>query len=522
MTPTKPDEVVIGLDVGTSATKAVAFAPGGWTRAASRDYPLLTPGPGRHEQDPATVADAVLDALADLVDGLDATPVRAVAVSAAMHGVLGLDEHSAPVTPLVTWADGRAVDDARVLAAERPELHRITGTPLHPMAPLATIRWFGRERPATVDRVRWWVGLKDWVLLTLTGRLLTEPSSASGTGLYDLGAEAWHAGAAAAAGTTVDHLPEVVAVDTRLDLAPEAASRTGLPAGLPVVAGAADGPLGNLGVGAVGPGVVGLSLGTSGAARVVLPGPPPRLDAGLFHYLLADDLHVVGGAVSTGGLVADWAAEALAPDLPDTSPPRVQRLLALAAEVAPGSDGVVMLPHLLPPRAPDFHPDLAGTWLGVRPRHDRRHLARAAIEGVALGLAEVVARLGDLGDVVGVRATGGALRDPLWRGALAAALGRSITVVGATAGTALGAAALGWWALREAPDPLAARAALAGPGDDRVVTPDPDGVAALVTTRSHRVALLAALAESASGAGSPPDARSVPAGEFVDRDHGLG
>lgn len=504
MSDAVPDEVVVGLDVGTSATKAVAFAPGGWSRLASRDYPLRSPAPDRREQDPRTVAEAVVGTLADLVAILDGAAVRAIAVSAAMHGLLGLDADRQPVTPLVTWADGRALEDARWLLREHPDLHRATGTPMHPMAPIATLRWFTREEPETADRVRWWIGLKDWVLLTLTGELVTEPSSASGTGLLELASGQWHPDAAGLAGSSVDRLPRIVPVDTRLPLADEVAVATGVPEGVEVVVGAADGPLGNLGVGAIEPGVVGVSLGTSGAARVVLPGSPRTLDPGLFDYLLVDGLHVVGGAASTGGLVADWAAEALAPELGDSADrPRTARLLADAAEVPTGSAGVVALPHLLPPRAPHLDPDLAGTWLGVRTHHDRRHLVRAAVEGVALHLADVVDRLEQVTHVREVRATGGALQAPLWQTSLADALDRPVTLVGAAGGTALGAAALGWMALGRADGPGPARAALVPAEDPVTVDPDPERVAALRALRQRRTALLAALV--AAGAGPTPE-----------------
>lgn len=480
MTGHAPAEVVIGLDVGTTATKSVAFGPGGWHRAARRSYPLR-PGPdGRQEQDPAAVAEAVVAALAECVDAVESRAVACIAVSTAMHALLGLDERLAPRTPLVTWADGRAAPQARRLARSTLDLHRVTGTPMHPMAPVAKLAWFAAEQPDLAATVRWWVDLKAWVLVGLTGTLVTDTSSASGSGLVALATRDYHPAAVDAAGTSRNHLPDLVAPTTRLALGPGIARRVGLPADTPVIVGAADGPLANLGVGAIEPGVVGLSVGTSAAVRTAVATPPDSLDPALFCYYLAGDRWIVGGALSTGGLAAAWAADALAPDLAPgpshdgagRSRSHVERVLDLAATAPPGCDGLVMVPALLPPRAPSWDPTGEGAWLGLGRRHTRAHLVRSAVEGVARDLADVTAHLDALHPIVEVRATGGALASPLWQQVVAAALERPVTLVGGVAGTALGAAALGWWALGRADDLAAARAHLAAE-DPVVVTPDP-------------------------------------------------
>src|SRR5690606_10215993 len=200
-------------------------------------------------------------------------------------------------------------------SGEALELHDLTGTPVHPMTPLTKLMWFHRHDPATADRVRWWVGLKDYVLWRLTGTLATELSSASGTALLDRRTRQWSERATSLAGITADQLPDILPTTASLGLSRAVATRVGLPINTPVVVGAADGPLGNLGTGALGPGVVGLSLGTSGAARMVVDAPPEHLDPSLFCYALTADAWVVGGAVSNGGVVVRWAGASLTPDL---------------------------------------------------------------------------------------------------------------------------------------------------------------------------------------------------------------
>lgn len=450
---------MIGLDVGTTATKAVAYSlDHGWTRVIVREYPLLVPRPGLAEQDVAVILTAVIDALADVVRAVDsAAPaggVVGISIGAAMHGLVGLGPEGQPLTPLLTWADGRSVDEARGLRRSglAAEVYRTTGTPVHPMTPLTKIMWFGRNEPELAERVRWWAGLKDVVLRALTGKLVTEASSASATALMDLDSRTWSPRMTALAGLTPAELPPILPTTAVLSLNARAAEQTGLLKGTPVVVGAGDGPLGNIGTGALAPGEVGLSLGTSGAVRMVVDEPILDSTGRLFCYVLTEDRWVVGGAASTGGVVVRWAGTVLGGAREEGGPGGDAELLALAAQVPAGSEGLVMLPYLLPERAPLWDPDLAGAYLGLRLHHGRGHLIRAAVEGVALQLGVMVDALDSLHPVAGVRATGGAFRSMLWRQVVAAAVGRPLVVMGDADGTARGAAALGLLALGAAPD----------------------------------------------------------------------
>ena len=512
-----PAEVVVGLDVGTTGVKAVAFGlPPPWRCVAIREYPLLQPRPGWQVQDPETILDATAAALTECVAAAHGADVIAVALSTAMHGLIGVDAELRPLTPLITWADARARAEARMLRASgrATELHRRSGTPVHSMTPLAKLMWLHRHEPRICEDTRWWLGLKDYLLLRLTGVVATELSSASGTGLLDMRQRSWSPDAVELAGICVDQLPEILPTTATLGLAVEAARRIGVPAGTPVVTGAADGPLGNLGTRAMEPGVAGLSLGTSGAVRMVVSEPRVDDEGTLFCYALTDDVWVAGGAVSNGGIVVRWAGRALAPDLQEAEPARMdEAVLALAASAPAGSDGLVMLPYLMAERAPLWDPELPGAYLGLRRDHGRAHLVRAAIEGVCLQLRVILDQLDRLHSVSSVRVTGGAMRSPLWRDVLAAALDRPLHTVGDAEGTALGAAALGLFALGRAPGLTEAVAALAGP-DTATTTPPVVADRALVAVYERmRVAvpeLIEALAPVAALFADREIARSRP------------
>jgi gluconokinase len=479
MTADVPAEVIIGLDVGTTGVKAAAFGIGSpWRRVAIREYPLLQPEAGHQVQDPATILEATADALAEIVATVGGSEVVAIAVSAGMHGLLALDADRNPITPLVTWADGRAREQAASLqrSGQARGLHALTGVPVHSMTPLTKLMWFAQSDPTTWSRARWWVGLKDYLLVWLTGSVITELSSASGSGLLDMSTRRWSDEALALCGVSIDRLPEILPTTATLPLAPAPARRIGLPAGTPVAVGAADGPLGNLGTGALAPGIAGLSVGTSGAIRMAVDGPRVDHHQTLFCYALTDDVWVVGGAVSNGGAVVRWAGRSLVPDVAAVGSDAA--VLELAASVPAGCEGLVMLPYLVAERAPLWDPDLPGAVLGLRRHHTRAHMVRAALEGVCLQLRLILDRIEDAEPVEAVLATGGVFRSQLWREVMAAALGRPLHVVGDAEGTALGAAALGLLGLGRAATLEAAAAQLAlEPAPAPAVAVDPELVA---------------------------------------------
>ena len=522
--------VVIGLDIGTTAAKVVAFEVTGRTTgakterttgrrwSAEHEYPLVRPRSGWRVQDPAAVLEATLSSVSEVVQALDGAPVLALSVSTAMHGLIGLDDELAPLTPIVTWADARARDVARELRSGplALELQGRTGTPVHSMSPLTKLRWFAQHEPELTRSARAWVGLKDLVLQALTGQLVTELSSASGSGMLSILDRTWDQEAIEVAGIRRSQLPDVLPTTATLPLSPAVARRVGLPSGTPVVLGAGDGPLGNLGTGAIRPGVAGLSLGTSGALRLVVDGPRRDPSGRLFCYALTDDTWVVGTPISNGGAVVRWAGSVFAAERPDipreyAAPPVDDaHVLALAAAVEPGSDGLVMLPFLLAERGPLWDADVRGAFLGLRQHHTRGHFVRAAVEGVAFQLATVLDGLETVQPVSSIRATGGVFRSALWREVLAGVLGRPLTVTAGAEGSALGAAALGLYALGARDSLATALSALAPdllePHHDETLVASPTTAAAYDRARAsaaERLRDLAAAADLLAGPRRP-------------------
>jgi gluconokinase len=441
--------VVLGVDIGTTSAKAAAFdADGRATGRTEVGYPLLEPGAGEAVQDPAAVVDAVVavtrGALAEArAAGL---AVAGISFSAALHSLVGVDARDAPLTPLLTWADTRAAAQADRLRREHPGLHARTGTPLHPMSPLVKLVWFRECRPDVAARVRRWCGIKELVLRRLCGAWATDHSVASATGLLNLESLDWDEEALEVAGVRREQLCALVPTTRVFALTARAVRELGAgAAGVAVVAGAGDGPLANVGVGAVRPGVAACSIGTSGALRLMVERPVVDERGHLFCYALTPGRWVVGGAINNGGVVLQWAGEALAPDL---GPDPEERLLELAAQAPPGSDALLMLPYLLSERAPHWSPVARGAYVGLTRAHRREHLVRAALEGVCQQLAVVLASMRAAGNAVTeVRATGGFARSPLWRQMLCDALGLAVGFPDGHQGSGFGAALLGMEAL---------------------------------------------------------------------------
>jgi gluconokinase len=445
-------DVIVGVDIGTTSTKSVAYDPGGQVRAsASQGYPLREPHHGYAEQDPEEIFAAVVATLRAVVD--EAWPVAGLSFSTAMHSLVGLDPDGAPLTPSITWADSRADRQAeRIQASARGlALHIRTGTPVHPMAPLPKLVWFHEQEPKLAEQVAHWVGIKDYVLLRMCEALVMDHSSASGSGLMDIHRLEWDGEALQLAAITPEQLPELVPTTHVLPgLTPDIAKATGLPTDLPVVVGAGDGPLANLGLGAVRPGVAACSIGTSGAMRVMVDRPAVDPRGGVFCYALTEGHWAVGGAINNGGIVLEWLHRALDPGLEKMA--AAEELLRLAEQAPVGSGGLIMLPYLLSERAPHWSSLPRGAYIGLTREHDRRHLVRAALEGVCQQLSLVLQSMRAAGiEVREVRATGGFARSTLWRQMLADCLGMPVSFPAGHEGSSFGAALLGMQALEMVP-----------------------------------------------------------------------
>jgi gluconokinase len=494
-------DCVVGVDIGTTGTRSVAYDASGaaWGGHEVR-YPLHRPELSRAEQEPDEIVQAVATTLAAAVDAAQARGARVVAVgvSAALHSLLAVDGAGTPLTRVLTWADNRAAPQAAAIAADGGlELYQRTGTPLHPMAPLAKLCWFRDSEPDLFAAAARWLSIKEYVFERLLERSgVVDHSIASGTGLLDLETLDWDDDALAVAGVSRTQLSAPVPTDHALQLGDALAGRLGLPPDTPVVVGAGDGPLANLGAGALGEGEVVCTVGTSGAVRVVLPRRIFDPAGRLFCYALDAEHWTIGGPVNSGGIVLRWVRDQLLPDGRDRAEAEghsaYEWLTELAASAPPGAGGIICLPHLTGERAPQWDASLRGVLWGLSSTHGRADVVRAVLEGVAYQLRAVTEVLVEqTGSVRAVRVTGGFTRPAVWRQILADVLAVDVIEPKVDQASCFGAAVLALVA-RGLVDSLEAGAALAGTGEVRHPQPDDVAVYRGAYTRFEELATLLA------------------------------
>lgn len=461
--------IVIGVDLGTTSTKVVAFDQQGHVLAsADHGYPLIQTQVDMAEEDPEAIFDAVCAGLRAVVGQISPSDVRGISFSAAMHSVIVMDAANRPLTRVLTWADARGAKFAARLqnTLQGQAIVAHTGVPIHPMSPLIKLMWLNSAMPGVMAQAAHVIGIKDYVWWRLFGEYVQDTSLANATGLYDLHTKDWFPQALALAGVSREQLPRLVAPtyhQTHMRV------EVGLPQATPVFIGASDGVLSNLGVAAQKPGTVALTIGTSAAIRTVITKPQVATDGKLFTYYLAPDRYVVGGPVNNGGLVWQWAQRTFLPE---------GDLTGLSQKVSPipaGAHGLLFLPYLAGERAPLWDADARGSFIGLTPQTDTPTMAKAVLEGICFNLKTVLSMVSAVaGAPKVIHATGGFARSDLWKQMLCDILNVPIQLPDSFESSAFGAAVLAMQALGLI-DSLDDVEALVG--STKTLTPGPDAAA---------------------------------------------
>lgn len=451
------NQYVIGIDIGTTSTKTVLFTrQGEVVKEHALNYPLLTPVPGAAEQDPEEILSAVTTSVGQVVRQVEPDSILCLSFSAAMHSLIAVDRQGKPLTKSLTWADNRSVEWAEKIKQQQGhEIYLRTGTPIHPMSPFIKLVWLRHEQPELFKQAAKFVSIKEYIFYRFFQKYIVDYSIASATGLLNLADLTWDREALSIAGVTEEHLSALVPTTHVVQpMHSEYATKMGIKADTPVVVGASDGVLSNLGVGAIAPGIFAITVGTSGAIRAVSDRPVTDPQERLFCYALTKDKWVIGGAVNNGGIILRWVRD----QLTDTEVRAAQRLgkdpydlITMLAETVPvGSEGLIFHPYLMGERSPLWNADARGSYFGLNADHNKAHLVRAALEGIVYNLFLVLEALEDcIGKAERIQATGGFARSELWRQMMSDIFEREVTVPESFQSSALGAAVLGLFALKE-------------------------------------------------------------------------
>ncbi len=488
------DTFVLGLDISTTATKAVVIdGQGQVVSSAAATYDFDTPRPLWCEQDPALWWTGAVSSVRDAIhqSAIDPLQIRALGLTGQMHGLVLLDQAGEVLRPCILWNDqrtGSQCDTIRTrLGFER--LLALTGNDALTGFTAPKILWVQDEEPEVWARVRHILLPKDYVRWQLSGEFVTDVADGSGMLLLDLARRTWSGDMLTALDIPTVLMPEVMegtAVSARL--APEAAAQLGLAAGIPIAGGGGDQAAQAVGVGAVREGMAALTLGTSGV--VFATTSQPRIeDHGRLHafcHAVPGRWHLMGVMLSAAGSLR-WFRDTLAPGR------EFGELVAAAAPVPPGAAGLTFLPYLTGERTPYPDPLARGAFVGLTVRHTLPHMTRAVLEGVACGLKDSfdLMRSAGLPDLTQVRVSGGGAQSPLWCQILADTLGQELVTVEEGEGAALGAAILGGVSAEVWPNVDAATVALVQ--ETGRVTPQAANVTAMSAVHARYQALYPAL-----------------------------
>ncbi|MBN2224793.1 MAG: xylulokinase [Deltaproteobacteria bacterium] len=439
-------QAFLGIDIGTSTTKAVLVSEKGLVLGSCvKDYDIQAPTPGAAEQDPDAWWRAVVSAAGAVrrAAGKDCE-ITAVGLTGQMHSAVFISEAGRALRPAILWADKRATGQADLISERLGDrgLWRVVRNPIPVGFTAPSILWVKENEPEIYERTVKVLQPKDYVVMRLTGAIGTDVTDASATGLLDIGRRSWSDEVLDALEIPPDILPEIHRPGgTAGTPAGDAASELSLTPSVPVVYGGGDQPVQAVGNGIIRPGAASLTIGTGG--QVLLPvgslgdtgnNRPFKIHTfchcveGLFYHM---------GATLAAGLSLKWFRDTLA------GGQSFDRLDRAADRIAPGSDGLIFLPHLMGERTPHMNPGARGLFYGIDLSHSGGHFARAVMEGVAFSLREAAEAVGEVSEMPSeLTLTGGGARSRVWSGIISNVLGVPVRFPVMDEGSAFGAALL--------------------------------------------------------------------------------
>lgn len=437
--------LLLGLDISTTGAKALLLDEAGQVvGSATTPLTLSTPRPLWSEQAPedwwAGISQSIRKVLSEAE--LLGSEIAAIGLTGQMHGLVLLDGKGELLRPAILWNDqrtGKQCDDIRARLG-KDRLIQITGNDALTGFTAPKILWVQQNEPEIWAKTRHILLPKDFIRFKLTAEFGVDKAGGAGTILFDLKTRTWSEEVTTALDISPDLLPATFeGPEITGRVSQEAAAETGLAAGTPVVGGGGDQAAQAVGVGAVQPGIIALTLGTSGvvfaATEEPLIEPEGRLHA--FCHAVPDRWHFMGVMLSAAGSL-QWYRDTFFPETDFDE-------LVSESESAPlGCEGLLFLPYLTGERTPYPDPLARGAFVGLTIRHGREHITRSVLEGVSYGIKDSfeLIQASGLGDIEQVRISGGGARSATWRQIMANVLGSELVTVNTTEGAAFGAALL--------------------------------------------------------------------------------
>lgn len=434
---------ILGIDIGTGSTKAVAVTyTGEVIHVAQEHYPTLHPQPFYSEQEPEVIWEAFKKCCAAVVITLSQQP-EAVCFSSAMHSLTCVNQKGQPIYNLITWADTRSADIAERIkhSVHGNSIYKNTGTPVHSMSPLCKIIWIKENNTELFNNTHKFISIKEYIWFKLFNEFTIDYSVASATGLFNIHTLQWHEEALAAAGIQANHLSAPADTDyQKKGLEQTIAAELNLSSEVPFIIGASDGCMANVGSFAFNKEQAALTIGSSGAVRLLNNKPISNYQSMPFSYYLSKNNFVCGGAINNGGTTIKWLLKHF---LQISSPEdkHYNDLFATIQQVPDGSDGLLFIPYLTGERAPVWDAKSSGLFLGISNRHAQPHFLKAVVEGICYALYDVLHAVELLcGNIKQLTISGGFTNSDVWMQLLANITGKKLYLIQTEDASAIGAA----------------------------------------------------------------------------------
>lgn len=441
----KNEKYALALDVGTTSVKAAVFSSNGLCAGSSLcEYELIKPAPDFVELDPDTYWNASVTAIRNVLRecALESASIIAVGVTSQGESLTVLDVHGKPLRKTIVWLDNRSGDESEEIAEKFPleHVYHVTGQQeIVPSWPATKILWLKKHEPQVFQRAAKFLMVADFIVYKLTGRYVSDRALNPSTLYFDIIKNEWWREMLEFLEITREQLPELVfSGEPAGTVVEEAAAATGLFGGTVVTTGPIDQVSGGIGAGNIEPGIISETTGAALAvcATVEKPVYDPEKRLGLYNHG-EKGRYVLLPWVPTAGMVLRWFRDEFGAGA------GYPELCALAAEVAPGCDGLVMLPFLSGAGSPEFNPSAKGVFWGIGLGHKKAHFIRAVMESICFMLRSNIEMLESMGcEVRDIRSLGGAARSELWIRMKADICGKSLTVMECEETTCMGAAML--------------------------------------------------------------------------------
>ena len=413
---------IVTIEIGTGAIRIAAFDLDGLILGSSKGaYPTFHEKPDYSEQDPEQIFITLLYMLKNFLNEKihpKKHTVLSICFNAAMHSVLPIDKYGVPLGNAIVWSDNRAKKEASELKQTEvaKELYEATGTPIHAMSPLNKITWLKNNDKDRFAATKKFLSIKSYVIQQLTGEYIMDHSIASATGLLSIHRLQWEDDALQTAGIKKEQLPDIVSIFySPKKLKKEFQVSLGLNDKVKVIAGSSDGCMATLGAGVWGDGKATVTLEESGAVRVISKKVLQDEKQRLFNYILTEGTYVSGGPTNNAGSVFEWYAKQFgdfkkAFDIEDC----MENLIAEAAGVPAGAEGLIFLPYLQGERAPIWNADARGVYFGLNIKHEQKHFIRATIEGIMYAFYSIGKTLEEHRCLNSLSVNGSFATYPLW------------------------------------------------------------------------------------------------------------